>query len=466
MRKKTKKSLVVIICIFSVLYLTPYIDTFTYQQVDPIHVKSQFFRGCPEEIVLTKKELHDLTNLLYEVNLVNFDQFKGEIPFLPEVYTIPDQCLENVKIVTVGCKSVGMRSSLLHYRSALVEKFKKAYANPAGMVCVRKRCKLKPFKKDDPRYLDPDTLIKNKEREIDHVLIAEELAKLKRFHFGDDDLKEMTEIVEEKVASTLNGYKIPNIAHYVWFGCGEYRISAYLAMLSALRYQNPALILVHTDCPPNGIYWDLFKGAAGSKLKVVRKSPPVEIFGKKVEVVEHQSDVARLQILLQVGGMYFDTDLLVLKNLDHLRREHDIVLGEGSHISLANAGILANENSWFLKRWFQEYQSFNDEKWGISSVQTPMALSRLFPAEIHVVEVVMMRPNWFEYKVLHHGFFDWSNHLTLHLSTRFMDESDKKRNILQFAVLNTSYGEVARYVLWGETPTRDITPWILHPNPC
>ena len=463
-----KKYFVVIICIFSALYLTTYFDMFAYQRVDPIHLKSQFDQGCPDKIVLTKKELDDFTSFFYEGNLVNFNQFKGEMSYFPEVNTIPDSCLENVQIVTIGWKSIGLKSSLFDYRFALAEEFENTYANPKEMTCVEERCKLEPYQKDDPRRLDPDTLIKNKTREIDDVLITEELKKLKRYHLskGDDDLTEMIEIVQEKISSTFKGYKVPNIVHYVWFGCGEYRITAYLAMLSALKYQNPALILLHTDCPPKGVYWDLFKGAAGSKLKIVKKSPPQEIFGKKVKKVEHQADVSRLQILLEVGGMYFDTDLLVLKNLNVLRRDHDIVLGEASPISLANGGILANKNSWFLKRWFQEYQNFNDDQWGESSVKTPMALWRVFPNEIHVVEVVMMRPNWMEYKMLHHGFFDWSNHFTLHLSARYMDEFDKNRNMLQFAILNTSYGEVARYVLWGESPTLDITPWILHSKPC
>ena len=70
------------------------------------------------------------------------------------------------------------------------------------------------------------------------------------------------------------------------------------------------------------------------------------------------------------------------------------------------------------------------------------------------------------FQMLHKGFFDWSNHFTLHLSTRYMDQSDRNRTILQFAVLNTSYGEVARHVLWGNPEQKDISPWILHPHPC
>jgi len=43
-------------------------------------------------------------------------------------------------------------------------------------------------------------------------------------------------------------------------------------------------------------------------------------------VVQHQSDVARMQILLEVGGIYLDTDSIVLKNLDQFR-DFDITLG-------------------------------------------------------------------------------------------------------------------------------------------
>ena len=34
----------------------------------------------------------------------------------------------------------------------------------------------------------------------------------------------------------------------------------------------------------------------------------------------------------------------------------------------------------------------------------------------------MMRPNWMEYHMLHHGLVDWSDHWTVHLSTRYFDQ--------------------------------------------
>jgi len=56
------------------------------------------------------------------------------------------------------------------------------------------------------------------------------------------------------------------------------------SMLSALRYQQPNLILLHTNCIPNGRYWKIFQKAAGDTLMIIRRSPPQEIFGEKFTV--------------------------------------------------------------------------------------------------------------------------------------------------------------------------------------
>ena len=46
-----------------------------------------------------------------------------------------------------------------------------------------------------------------------------------------------------------------------------------------------------------------------------------------MQVVEHRADVARLQIEMEIGGIYLDTDTAVLKNVDELRA-HEMVLAE------------------------------------------------------------------------------------------------------------------------------------------
>jgi len=45
---------------------------------------------------------------------------------------------------------------------------------------------------------------------------------------------------------------------------------------------------------------------------------------------------------------------------------------------------------------------------------------------------------------------------------RFLPSYEGKhdRPLKQLAVLNTTYGEIARHVIWGDAAIRDVTNWI------
>ena len=65
-------------------------------------------------------------------------------------------------------------------------------------------------------------------------------------------------------------------------------------------------------------------------------------------------------MLFFTSGEFIDD---VVKSLDELRRDNDMALGEASPKSLADGRIIANKNSRFLKRWFQQYQNLDDALW-------------------------------------------------------------------------------------------------------
>ena len=83
----------------------------------------------------------------------------------------------------------------------------------------------------------------------------------------------------------------------------------YLSLKSAINIQKPDIILFHTDCLPRGKYFREVE----PNLRIVKRSPPKQVWGRPVKHVEHQSDVARLQILLEFGGIYLDDDVIILK---------------------------------------------------------------------------------------------------------------------------------------------------------
>ena len=128
----------------------------------------------------------------------------------------------------------------------------------------------------------------------------------RRFDLGDDSLPDL---LFSSVYSTSGEHKVPNIVHYIWFGCREFRFHHYLSLKSVIKIQKPVTILFHTDCLPHGKYFREVE----PHLRIVKRTPPQTVWGKPVNNVEHQSDVARLQILLEYGGIYLDDDVIILK---------------------------------------------------------------------------------------------------------------------------------------------------------
>ena len=55
-------------------------------------------------------------------------------------------------------------------------------------------------------------------------------------------------------------------------------------LMGALRYQQPRLILFHTNCEPDSEYWFIIKKIAASKMRVVQRSPPEFFWGKSIKV--------------------------------------------------------------------------------------------------------------------------------------------------------------------------------------
>nr|XP_039252113.1 uncharacterized protein LOC120329532 [Styela clava] len=377
----------------------------------------------------------------------------------------PDFDFGKVRVVVVDPSKDRMGKTINITRIMTVEEYKRwkpqeyirMYANPFQKGDVPPT--LMPYGpallRPNPRSLITDLSMNVQTEKIELDLLIE---KKRRMANGDDDIFQIPEVRDEM---QNNPKEIPNIIHFIWFSCHRYRVHHFLSMKSAIKVQKPRLILLHTNCAPSGPYWEEFVSEAGTKLKIVKRTPPNRIWNHNVTRVEHQSDVARLQILLEVGGIYMDDDMIILKSLNPLRN-NSMVLGEENYDALANSMVLSNRNSWFLRRWYQEYQTFNGSKWSHSSCFVPWSLWMIFPNTIHIVKETLLRPNWEEIKYIYHELWDWSHNYAMHLYSRFMRALDgtPERSLRELAILNTTYGEISRFILWGSKEPRDITDWV------
>lgn len=134
------------------------------------------------------------------------------------------------------------------------------------------------------------------------------------------------------------GHQIPPYVHFVFglspsFGGKPFGFLQYLCLSSALEVLQPEVIFMHHVYAPTGWWWDQFvrrverkKGATTTELRMVRERDVTSVFGREVEHFAHKADVIRLEALRDYGGVYLDTDVMVIK-------------GEHSRSALGHAAI-------------------------------------------------------------------------------------------------------------------------------
>ncbi|VDH94308.1 Hypothetical predicted protein [Mytilus galloprovincialis] len=239
---------------------------------------------------------------------------------------------------------------------------------------------------------------------------------------------------------------VPNLVHYMWFSKREMNFYHFVSFLSASRFLKPCLILIHGDILPFGTYWDYLLTLVSNILHVQR-SPPEEVFGRNLTFIEHKSDIARIQALQRFGGIYVDTDEIILRSLDPLRK-YPFTLSHETDWNLSNGLILAEKYATFLNIWYSEYKSYNGSKthWGVHSTQVPYWLSQKYPDLIHVENKTFVRPSWENLDVIFDHNFDWSKNYGLHYYIRFYKHTHDFNDI---KYLNTTIGSTARHVLYG-----------------
>jgi hypothetical protein len=171
---------------------------------------------------------------------------------------------------------------------------------------------------------------------------------------------------------------IPNILHLV--PPEDFGFIQYLSFASSIHSLKPTIVFAHFfkgTIPDSSInFWwnktlENFSNLADFRILEVEQ-PHVIWEGVKVQDRSHMADIIRLQVLIEHGGIYIDSDLIVLRSFESLMIE-DVVMGIEAHWinddktvqieGLCNALIMAKKGSPFLKRWWNEYRSFDDSKW-------------------------------------------------------------------------------------------------------
>lgn len=240
---------------------------------------------------------------------------------------------------------------------------------------------------------------------------------------------------------------IPRVLHYVNFNRRKMEFHGFLSVLSSFRFSQPCLVLYHADYLPYGMYWAALLQVVPNIIHVNR-TQPTDIFGHKIYIVQHRSDVARLQAIIKFGGIYSDTDHIVLNPLDPLLH-HSVVMGiENEDQNFGNGFYLGQAGAEFLRLWYDSYHTFNDTEWGEHSCIVPFKLHKKHPdVALHVVDS-FFRPNGMHVTFqFFSAYYNWTEMYGVHLYQRVYTEyfvgwlENKK----------SSLGEITRHVLFGSS---------------
>ena len=280
----------------------------------------------------------------------------------------------------------------------------------------------------------------------------------------------------------------PRLVHFVWSNSANFSLSFYhyAAMVAAARFVRPdGLYLWHPPAAwPTGVWWERAVLDTGVRDRV--RELPTSVFGKPINVTAHRSDVMRLHVLLEEGGLYLDTDVVMIQALPdemwagggpgshgyhHYAGQSpglpyaDVVMGSQmpssnylDWTSLCNAVVLAKANATFLNTWFESYRDFRDDDWDFNSVRTPGRLALEAPSSGTVSTLpytAFYEPLWSDVNPIYvHNTHDFHNAYAMHLWHTAGKYILGNLTPTATQTIQTTLGRVLRHALGGHIMQR------------
>ena len=160
--------------------------------------------------------------------------------------------------------------------------------------------------------------------------------------------------------ATAASRSVPNIVHFVWIPAEKNKtwqleFHQYVSLLSVHKLLKPDWIYLHTESSPSGRYWDVIKTFPELKLRRLNSTKYIGLNKQKPQFDNQVSDWERVRILKEEGGIYLDTDVIVLRPFDELRN-YAMTLGEEMKGVICNAVIIAKPGAPFLDTWLESFE--------------------------------------------------------------------------------------------------------------
>tara|TARA_B110000483_G_scaffold111843_1_gene135978 strand:+ start:3552 stop:4568 length:1017 start_codon:yes stop_codon:yes gene_type:complete len=151
---------------------------------------------------------------------------------------------------------------------------------------------------------------------------------------------------------------IPSLIHFIYFKEKEFQKHHYACIKSASVHMPTFDIIVHNDEEPtDNVWWEMVKLAQNVKVQYYKR--PKCFDGFQIEHVQYSADIARLEILFLYGGVYLDTDMLILKDFSSILNKGRIIFSteSGTH-DYINSILISVPCNMFIMHMLNAFKSF------------------------------------------------------------------------------------------------------------
>ncbi|CAF0761589.1 unnamed protein product [Didymodactylos carnosus] len=264
--------------------------------------------------------------------------------------------------------------------------------------------------------------------------------------------------------SGVNYYLVPNVIHIIRFNKKTFDFVDVVCLRAAYRAQKPDKFVIHTNEKEfEGKYWlklqtwpDLFR-----RIEIKYRAPPTKIFGQSLSKdwqLHHGSDIERVRILIEYGGIWMDNDVYIVQNLDRYRK-FEMVLNWDENQFLATQLYLAHKDARFLPLYLETYRQYRSNLWYYNAGERPtQEILYKHPELIHRVKNLFGADTSLSYNLYNKkNWTEWRNQHAIHLLFNHRSYMHKE-NYQKYPVLDEktildykqTFGEMAREAYFSE----------------
>jgi hypothetical protein len=233
---------------------------------------------------------------------------------------------------------------------------------------------------------------------------------------------------------------VPNHVHFLIFNNSYIPYVYAVCVLAAFKNQRPEKIFFHTNVAEfTGTHWIKIRNTLGDVLEIRDITFPNEIFGQKLSKSYHfwhASDVTRIRILMEYGGIFLDNDSYVVRSLDPFRK-YEMTIGITDGYNVGTQVLIANKEARFLKLWLELYRDYHPDSWYYNAGQKPMAeVLRYKPELVHAVQTLLGVHTLSDRLYIWDKWDTWRKFYSIHLIVRHRNYMDTIWNYFRWPDLD------------------------------